>query len=62
MLQNFRVLSALCSLSAILILAGFFLTQLPILIQIILLVAGLITSGITMYGLIKYYIGHRKAE
>jgi hypothetical protein len=62
MLQNFRVLSALCSLAAILILAGFFLTQLPLLIQIFLLIAGLIISCITMFGLLKFYLTQRKAE
>ena len=62
MLQNFRVLAALCSLAAMLILAGFFLTQLPLLIQIFLLIAGLIVSCITMFGLIKFYIAQRKIQ
>lgn len=62
MLQNFRVLAILCSLAAMLILAGFFLTQLPLLIQIFLLVAGLIVSCITMFGLAKFYLAQRKAQ
>lgn len=55
MLTNFRVLSALTSLGALLIIAGFFLTMLPVSIQIIFLLAGVITCIITMYGLFKYY-------
>ena len=62
MLQNFRVLATLCSIAAILILAGFFLTQLPLLIQIFLLIAGLIVSCITLFGLIKFYITQRKVQ
>ena len=58
MLDNFRVLSALCSLGALLIIAGFFLTMVPILIQIILLLAGFITLCITMYGIVKSYSKH----
>lgn len=55
MLENFRVLSALCSLGALLIISGFFLTNIPVLLQIVLLLAGLVVCCITMYGLIKLY-------
>ena len=62
MLQNFRLLATLCSIAALLILAGFFLTQLPLLIQISLLLAGLIISCITMFGLVKFYMTQRKVD
>ena len=55
MLENFRALSALCSLGALLIIGGFFLTSVPIPFQIFLLLAGLVVCCITMSGLIKLY-------
>ena len=58
MLENFRVLSALCSLGALLIIAGFFLTMLSVWIQVVLLFAGLVTCCITMYGIVKFYNKH----
>ena len=60
MLENFRVLCALCSLGALLILAGFFLTMLHVIIQILFLVAGLVTLCVTMVGIVKYYIKNQK--
>ena len=62
MLDNFRVLSALCSLGALLIIAGFFLTMISIWIQIALLLAGIVTCCITMFGIVKYYSKHVKTK
>ena len=62
MLGNFRVLSALCSLGALLIIAGFFLTMLPVWTQVVLLFAGLVTLCITMYGIVKFYSKHAKTK
>ena len=62
MLNNFRVLSALCSLGALLIIAGFFLTMLPIGIQIVLLFAGFVTCCITMYGIVMFYSQFAKTK
>ena len=62
MLDNFRVLSALCSLGALLIIAGFFLTMISIWIQIALLLSGIVTCCITMFGIVKYYSKHVKTK
>ncbi len=62
MLENFRVLSALCSLGALLIIAGFFLTMLHVWIQVVLLFAGFVTCCITMYGIVKFYNKHTKMK
>lgn len=53
--NNFRRLCALCSLGALLIIAGFFLTSLPVIIQILFLIAGLVVCGYTMVGLFRFY-------
>jgi hypothetical protein len=56
MLQNFRSLCLLCSFSAFLILAGFFLKTIPVILQVLLLLFGVITSCISLFGIIKYFI------
>jgi hypothetical protein len=55
MLTNFRQLCALCSFGALLIIAGFFLTSLPVFIQILFLLAGLTVCIMTMIGLFRFY-------
>ena len=60
MLRDFRTLSALCAASAVFILLGFFLTEIPIPLQILLLLAGLIIGVITLIGLVKLFIQQQK--
>ncbi len=62
MIKDFRTLSALCAASAVFILLGFFLTETPLLLQIILLVVGLIIGVITLIGLVKLFIAQQKGD
>ena len=56
MIHDFRVLSALTALSALLVLLGFYLTDLPIIAQIVLLFAGVATGIYTLVGIIRLLI------
>ncbi|WP_413364258.1 hypothetical protein [Lysinibacillus sp. 3P01SB] len=60
MMKDFRTLSALCAASAVFILLGFFLTETPILLQILLLLIGLVIGIITLIGLVKLFIQQQK--
>ena len=62
MIKDFRTLSALCAASAVFILLGFFLTETPLLLQIILLVVGLIIGVITLIGLVKLFNAQQKGD
>ncbi len=60
MVKEFRTLALLCSLSALLILIGFFLTSIPVPLQIIILLAGVGFGIYTLIGLIRLFIGQSK--
>ena len=62
MIKDFRTLSALCAASAVFILLGFFLTETPLLLQIILLVVGLIIGVITLIGLVKLFNAQQNGD
>ncbi|KGR87930.1 hypothetical protein [Lysinibacillus odysseyi] len=62
MMKDFRVLSALCAASALFISLGFFLTETPVLLQILLLVIGLVIGIITFIGLVKLFIAQQKGN
>ena len=56
MVNDFRALSALTALSALLVLLGFYLTNLPIIAQVVLLFAGVATGIYTLIGIIRLLI------
>ena len=56
MIHDFRVLSALTALSALLVLLGFYLTNLPIIAQVVLLFAGVATGIYTLVSIIRLLI------
>lgn len=60
MMKDFRTLSALCAASAVFILLGFFLTETPVFLQILLLLIGLVIGIITLIGLVKLFIQQQK--
>ncbi|MGM9950765.1 MAG: hypothetical protein ACI33P_11585 [Lysinibacillus sp.] len=62
MVRDFRTLSALCAASALFILLGFFLTEIPLVLQILLLLAGLVIGVITFIGLVKLFIQQQKGN
>ena len=56
MINDFRSLSALTALSALLVLLGFYLTDLPLIAQVVLLFAGVATGVYTLVGIIRLLI------
>ena len=60
MINDFRSLSALTALSALLILLGFYLTNLPLIVQIVLLFAGVAIGVYTLVGIIRLLITQSK--
>ena len=56
MVNDFRALSALTALSALLVLLGFYLIDLPIIAQVVLLFAGVATGIYTLIGIIRLLI------
>ncbi|WP_332650593.1 hypothetical protein [Lysinibacillus sp. 54212] len=62
MITDFRMLSLLCSLSAIFIILGFFLTKIPILAQILILLIGLGLGIYTFVCLIALFIKQVKED
>ena len=56
MINDFRSLSALTALSALLVLLGFYLTDLPLIAQVVLLFAGVATGVYTLIGIIRLLI------
>ena len=60
MINDFRSLSALTALSALLILLGFYLTNLPLMVQIVLLLAGVAIGVYTLVGIIRLLITQSK--
>ena len=56
MINDFRSLSALTALSALLVLLGFYLTDLPLIAQVVLLFAGVATGIYTLVGIIRLLI------
>ena len=60
MVNDFRALSALTALSALLVLLGFYLTNLPIITQVVLLFAGVATGIYTLIGIIRLLITQSK--
>ena len=56
MVNDFRALSALTALSALLVLLGFYLTDLPLIAQVVLLFAGVATGVYTLVGIIRLLI------
>ena len=62
MVNDFRTLSALTALSALLVLLGFYLTNLPIIAQVVLLFAGVATGIYTLIGIIRLLIKQSKNE
>lgn len=57
---EFRKLSILAFISAVFIVAGFYLTMLPVIVQILLLLAGVIAGMATLVGLIKLLVKMNK--
>ena len=62
MVNDFRALSALTALSALLVLLGFYLTDLPLIAQVVLLFAGVATGVYTLIGIIRLLIKQSKSE
>lgn len=62
MVTDFRTLSLLCSLSAIFIILGFFLTKIHVLAQILILVIGLGVGIYTFVCLINLFIMQLKRD
>ena len=60
MINDFRSLSALTALSALLILLGFYLTNLPLIVQIVLLFVGVAIGVYTLVGIIRLLITQSK--
>ena len=60
MINDFRSLSALTALSALLILLGFYLTNLSLIVQIVLLFAGVAIGVYTLVGIIRLLITQSK--
>ena len=62
MFNDFRTLSALTAISALLILLGFYLTNLPLIAQIVLLFSGVATGVYTLVCIIRMLIKQSKNE
>ena len=60
MVNDFRALSALTALSALLVLLGFYLTNLPLIVQIVLLFVGVAIGVYTLVGIIRLLITQSK--
>ena len=60
MINDFRSLSALTALSALLVLLGFYLTNLPLITQVVLLFAGVAIGVYTLVGIIRLLITQSK--
>lgn len=58
--SEFRKLSILAFLSALFIVGGFYLTMLPIIIQIIFLLIGVVSGVVALVGLIKFLVKMNK--
>ena len=60
MVHDFRALSAFTALSALLVLLGFYLTDLPIIAQVVLLFAGVATGIYTLIGITRLLLTQSK--
>ena len=60
--KQLRNIAFSCSISAFLILAGFYFTKIPLYIQILLLVVGLGLAIYNMVAIFKFFIASNKQQ